>query len=1097
MKLLRRLTNSCLGLCCLVGFGMLVILGSDSAMAQSSASISGRVTDSSGAVIAGTGVTLTSLETGQARSVTTDESGFYRVLSLAVGKYEVKAEKPGFQTTVRTGVTLVVGQEAVLNLQMEVGAVQQEVSVTGEVALVNATLSPTSGLIAEQEVKDLPLNGRSFDQLLTLNVGTANFTSNRNTASVLGNAFSVSGRRPDENRFILNGIDFPGNTYDNATSLPTGASGQLLGVDAVREFNVVQNTYGAEYGKYAGGQISIITSSGTNHLHGDVFEFLRNSKLDARNFFDSASVPAFKRNQFGGSLGGPLRRDKLFLFGNFEGFRQRLGISSVAIVPNAQARQGNLPIGPTGSLIQVPNLKPGMLPFAQNFWPAPNGPDLGGGLAYSYANPAQKIQENFGLGRFDYNISPNDNFALSFMGDDGENNTPSADPIFITNLISFNYLTSVQETHIFSPSVLNTATLGFSRTYQVSGRFPVVPIPSNLSFLEGGIPGSITIGGGTNTAQASSVTSPDGVKPASTLKNIFTWADDMHVTRGSHSLALGVWIQRVQENATGASSSTAGTVSYPNLQAFLQDQPTTFTVAPYATLLGFRITQVAWYVQDEIKLRFNLTLRVGLRDEATNGFNEAKGRASIYVYDKNGVISENPRVSSSALTENNARSLWQPRVGLAWDPKGTGKWAVRAGYGIFNDLQDNLSWRVNSAYPYNARITISGPLLSIIPIPAGRPLPPPCNAALRAANQNCAIYQPGGVEPTMHTPTVGEWDFAVEHELAKDLMVHLSYAGSQSYHLVDYMNTNGIHPQVCSSPQGCLSGGTRGTPATAPTVPQGTTYVPLGTLPNPFVSYTTSFFYNNVSSYHALNFSLVKRLSNGLSFKMNYTFSKVLDLNSGGASKTAVTSPATNVNPYNLAQSKGLAVYDLRRQFNGNFSYALPFGHGRRYGSGLSGWKNKLIGGWQWNGIISAQDGFPVTPSDGTNISGTGDGGNPDLPNYNPEFSGPIVTGNPRQWFNPRAFLLPTAGTFGNVPRGALPGPGLFSMDTSFFKDVAVKEGMNLQFRAEFFNVLNRTNFGPPAIVTFSGGNYSPSAGAITATATTSRQVQFALKLIF
>ena len=918
MKRPGWLKKNVLRLYCLLAMVLIVSIGSESALAQSSGSISGRVEDQSGALIGGASVTITSLETGLARTVTADEAGHYRVLSLAVGRYEIKAEKEGFQTTVRTGLNLVVGQEAVVNLQLEVGAVQQEVTVTGEAALVNATLSPTSGLIAEQQVKDLPLNGRSFDQLLTLNVGTANFTSNRNTASVLGNAFSVSGRRPDENRFLFNGVDFPGNTYDNATSLPTGASGQLLGVDAVREFNVVQNSYGAELGKYSGGQISIVTSSGTNQLHGDVFEFLRNSKLDARNFFDypiGERIPAFKRNQFGGSLGGPLKRDRVFLFGNYEGFRQRLGLSDVAVVPDAQARLGNLPIGPNNSLIPAPSLKAGMLPYAQNFWPAPNGPELSGGLAYYFGNPLQKIREDFGLARFDYNVSAKDTFAISFMADNGDNITPTADPNFATNVTQLNYLTSMQETHIFSPTVLNVATLGFSRTYQISGTLPAVAIPANLLFLAGTTPGTITVGGGAISSVASTVTSPSGGRPSSTLKNVFSWIDDVHVTRGSHSLSLGVWIQRVQENSTGASSGTSGAVAYPTLQAFLQDQPSSFLAAPIVTLLGFRTTQAAWYVQDEIKLRPNLSLRLGLRDEMTSGFNEVNGRASNYIYDSNGIIKENPLVGPSALTQNNALALWQPRVGMAWDPNGSGKWAVRASYGIFNDLQDNLSWRINSSPPFAGRISFSGPMLALVPIPSGQQLPPPCNAALQAARQNCAIYQPGGVEPTMHTPTVGEWNFTVEREITKDLMLHLGYAGSQSYHLIDYMDGNAIRPHVCSNPQGCPSGGTR-VSVPVPFVPMGTTYVPPGSLPNPYVSYTQSFIYNNVSSYHALNASLVKRTSHGLSFKVNYTFSKVLDLNGGGATKTAIAEPATNVNPFNLAQSKGLAIYDLQQQFN-------------------------------------------------------------------------------------------------------------------------------------------------------------------------------------
>ena len=309
--------------------------------AQVAAAISGKVDDPSGGPVRGAHVTVKSLETGAIRTAVTDDMGNYRVLSLPVGPQEVKAEKRGFKAAVRTGINLTVGQEAVVNLQLEVGELIQQVTVSADAPVVNTTTASISGLVDEREVKDLPLNGRSFDNLITLNPGAVNYTlKSPQTSTSNGNTFAVAGRRTSENVFLLNGMEYTGSSQ--LAISPGGVSGQLLGIDAVREFNVLTDTYSAEYGKRAGGQVSVVTQSGTNVLHGSVFEFLRNSALDARNFFDQAFVPPFRRNQFGGSLGGPLKKDRLFLFGNYEGFRQVLAVSSVSVVPTA-GRQGTLP----------------------------------------------------------------------------------------------------------------------------------------------------------------------------------------------------------------------------------------------------------------------------------------------------------------------------------------------------------------------------------------------------------------------------------------------------------------------------------------------------------------------------------------------------------------------------------------------------------------------------------------------------------------------------------------------------------------------------------------------------------------------------------
>src|SRR5215471_7536750 len=330
------------GLVSLAIAGLVLVCTSVGGWAQVNATISGKVEDQTGAAVGGAMVTVRSLETGATRIVTTDETGNYRVLSLPVGPQEVRAEKPGFRAAVRTGINLVVGQEAVVDLKLDIGQVAQEVTVSVDTPLVDATTANVSGLVGERQIKELPLNGRSFDNLITLNPGAINYTyKSPGTVTSQGNTFSVAGRRPLENIFLLNGIEYTGSSQLSNT--PGGVSGYLLGIDGVREFNVLSGTYSAEYGKRAGAQVTAVTQSGTNQFHGTVFEFLRNSALDARNIFDLSPVPGvkseaapFRRNQFGASLGGPIKKDRLFVFGNYEGFRHRLVINNVSVVPDQE-----------------------------------------------------------------------------------------------------------------------------------------------------------------------------------------------------------------------------------------------------------------------------------------------------------------------------------------------------------------------------------------------------------------------------------------------------------------------------------------------------------------------------------------------------------------------------------------------------------------------------------------------------------------------------------------------------------------------------------------------------------------------------------------
>jgi len=1046
--------------------------------AEIAAAISGRVTDPSGAVVPGAVVAVKSLETGATRTVTTDDFGDYTVLGLPLGPQEVTATKTGFAATVPTRVTLVVGQEAALNLMLLIGGIER-VEVLDQTPLVNATTSSVSGVVGEKQIKELPLNGRSFDNLITLNPGAVSYSAMKsaNTSTSDGNTFSVEGRRSYENLFLLNGIEYTGSSQLAVS--PGGVSGELLGIDGIREFNVLTDTYGAEYGKRAGAQVSAVTQSGTNQLHGSLFEFLRNSDLDARNFFDQGSVPPFRRNQFGGALGGPIKKDKWFLFGNYEGFRQSLAESNVSEVPDAEARLGVIPNAPASF-----KANPAMLKYMQ-LWPVPNGPDLGSGVALSYNNPKQTIREDFGTVRTDYTLSEHDIFSAAYTVDDGNSLLPQADPLFASAETLRNQVASVEETHVISPQILNTFRAGFSRAAFSYDPVNLASFPANTAFVTGLGPGGIVIGGGVTTTGGGSIT-PAGPNNASNVwnrRNLFTYTDGVQIIKGRHQISAGVWFQRVQDNENAASRQL-GQASFASLQTFLQGTVTSFQVVSNPNELGWRSFFGAAYFEDAIKLARNLTFQAGLRYEFTTGWNEESGRAANYLTDSNGVLITNPRVGSSAFTQNNATHLLGPRAGLAWDVFGNGATAVRAGYGMYYSLIDDLSFLLNSIPPYNGSISRTGSLPSLLPITPGVPPAPG------------TIFAPQGVQPNAKTPTVQEWNFTVEQRLSHDTVLRVAYVGSFGYHGLLSIDPNTIPGQICSNPNKCSAGGD-GT--VAGSAPEGAYYIPgPGTKrPNPILGAGFFWYTEGNSSYNALQIDVSHRFSSGLQFRANYTWSKDLDMNSGLTGAQANNQAQMILDRNDLRRDWGPSAYNLPNQANLSGSYELPFGKGKPWANNFGGLGSRLVSGWQLNSIVTLESGFPFTPQIGSNRSGDGDTRNPDRPSLNPAFSGPVIEGNPNQWFNPSAFKLPTAGTYGNLGRGVFQGPGLAEVDASLFKDTVISERTHLQFRAEVFNLLNHTNLGTPNATVFSNGAISPTAGLITATTTTSRQIQFGLKLIF
>ena len=1027
--------------------------------------LTGAVKDASGAPIAGAAVEVRNVETGAVRNLVTDVSGRYSAPSIAIGGYEVTASHTAFASQLRTGITLVVGQTTVVDFTLAIGEFKQVVTVEETPSPVVVSTQQSAGLVGERQVKDLPLNGRSYDELMSLNPAVVNYTSERSggvgtSNSSVGNMFAVEGRRPQENLFLLNGVEYTGASEINNT--PGGASGQLLGVEAVREFNVVSGNYGAEYGKRPGGQVSIVTASGSNQLHGSVYEFLRNSALDARNFFDQGSIPEFQRNEFGAALGGPLKKDKLFIFGNYEGFRQNLGLSDVTLVPDNQARQGQITaVTPAAAALLA-------------LWPVQNGPDLGGGIGEAFSHPMQRVREDFGSTRLDYNVSNSDSLFAVYTVDDSADHTPTANPLSLVTETMREQVGSVQEQHVFSPRLLNTARFGFSRaSYFFTGETPV-----NLPGWVAGDPiGAVVIGGGTASNGASQITLA-GTNAGSNLtavRNLFTFDDHVSLTRGIHQLSAGVWFQRVQANDNLAQDQY-GQASFGSLTSFLQGSISTFTVIPSPTPLGWRSLESAFFAQDVIKLRPNLEVRVGLRVESTDGWNESHGRAANYTYDANGVIETNPLVGNSVFTVNRAKFLPEPRVGLAWDPFGKSKTVMHAGFGMYRALLDNLDYRLDQTAPFNSTISIKNVPLAGLLITPGTPAPVGSKIS------------PSGIQPDAYTPTVISWSLKVEQQLSANTSLTVGYVGSHGYHEMLSLDANEPFPTVCPA-AACPAG-----------LGAGTLYYPTGAaLANPSLANTTTWASEGLSSYHALQVDASRRFSRGLQFRAAYTFSKSLDDGTAWNSSVGANAPGFVMFPLHPKLDWSPSTSDVRNLAALTATYELPFGGGKALAAQANGWRQKLARGWTIGAIETLQSGFPFTPQLGYNPSNNGDSRNPVRPEWNPASSGPVIEGGPNQYFNPAAFLAPTTGTYGNVGRDTLVGPGLAELDFSALKSTALSDKTRLQFRAEFFNILNRANFGTPNAVVFSSASTTPTptAGVVTATSTTSRQIQFGLKLLW
>ena len=1085
-------------LCLLLVLPLVVLaLTARPAAAQISSSLSGVVTDPSGAAVAGATVTVRDTNTGVTRTTVTGATGLYQVLSLPVGDYEIVVHQPGFADEVRTGIHLVVGQEATANIGLRVGGVRQQITVNADAAPVALTTTDISGLVGERQVKDLPLNGRSFDELLTLDPGIVNFTTEKTggvgvSNSTVGNNFAVSGNRPQQNLFLLNGIEFTGAAENNMQ--PGGTSGELLGVEAVREFNVLRDTYGAEYGKRPGAQVLIVTQSGSNQLHGSAYEFLRNSAFDAPNYFNKGTTPPFQRNQFGAALGGPLHRNSTFLFGNYEGLRQHLHQAGVALVPDTNARAGSLPCKlvtpapnpcPASGLVDV-GLAPGVAPLL-NLWPtqSPNAPDFGG-IAEAFSSPLQTIRDDFGTARFDQVFSGHDTLTGVYTIDDSADVTPTAADLYSTDLETLReQVVSLDETHIFSPSFLNVARIGYSRAaYYYTGE----PTPGSPAATVGGFVGGHPVGavvvGGSAAANPSAQVSLAGSNVGSNLhiaRNLYTAEDHVTVTQGRNNLSAGAWFQQVEPNEDLALTQF-GQATFTGLQQFLQGTVSSFLYDPTPTEMNWRTLLGAWYVQDTLRVTPSFVLTAGFRQEFTTGWNEAHDRAANFFFG-NGVISIH--TGHSAFSVNNAKFLPQPRLGFAWSPFGP-RTVIRAGAGLYNDLQDALGYRMDQNAPFNPSYSIANLPVSHFPLPIS---PIPANAKIA----------PAGVQPNMDTPTLLSWSLHVEQEISANTVFTLGYVGSHGYHQIVSLDDNEPTPTVCPA-AACPSVYPASFPAplAGTAVPSGSYYIASGTPTyDPIFGAAWAWWSVGTSSYNALQADLNHRLSHGLTLRAIYTWSKALDDGDSLNATAAGNAPGLVSNPFDIKADWGPATYDVRNVGVLAETWQLPFGAGQPIH--LAPVANTFLGGWSANSIVTLQTGFPFTPQLSYNPSNNGDTKNPVRPFANPAFHGNPIVGKPTEWYNSAAFLAPPNGSgfYGNLGRDTLTGPSLAEWDFSLFKDTTLHDRTRLELRGEFFNILNHSNFNTPNLVVFTPSGLSPTAGIVTSTSTTSRQIQLSAKLLW
>jgi hypothetical protein len=1068
-------------------------------------SLTGTARGESGAAMPGVQVSTRDVTSGDVRTVTTDTDGLYSIPALPPGTYEMTVSAAGFVTQVSTGITVAVGIERVLNFVMHPGSPDVVLRTAEQVAPLSQSSSCCGGNANASVVRNTPLNGRDWAQLATLQAGvtgvqTGSATGGGNTDRGFGAPVSISGARPDQNSYRLDGISI--NDYSNGA--PGSVLGDNLGIDAVEQVSVLGSNYPAEYGRTSGGVINAVTRSGTKAFHGDVYEFFRNSALDARNFFDG-KIPPFKRNQFGASAGAPIQKDRMFVFGDYEGLRQSLGITTVDTVPSPAARgidpNGNptvarlclVPVGsPSGtpctpnSLLPIespcpPNacisdpvthIDQAVLPFLRAFYPLPNGPLLGNGDTGIFTFAGQQVtNENYFTVRVDRKLSDKGNLSGTYMRDNSKTILPDAFNELLSDIVSRRQVVTLHEQHELSATLLNAARFGFSRAVGIVGGVSKVLNPNMLnpafSFVPGEFAGAVQAVPGVTSFLGGPTTQGALPSSRSLFWNSFQGGDDVFLIRGIHSLKFGAVVERMQDNELSL-ANVNGNFRFDSLLNFLTNRPHVFqgVRTPFVPDIGLRQTLFGAYAQDDLRLKKYLTVNLGLRYEMVTVPTEAQNRIS----NLRNLTDAQPLVGSPFFLNPTLRNF-EPRVGFAWNPRG-GRTLIRSGFGIFDVLplpyEFNLSFQ--RAVPFVQSIFANTLQPGLFPTGAFQQFSTQSTSGL-------ATY----VEFKPKRNYVMQWNLGVARELTSTLAVTIGYVGSRGVHLpyrVD--NIDMVLPTL--TPAGYV-------------FPLASTSQTL----NPNFGRIDSTLWQANSFYDALQADVAKRISHGVDFHAAYTWGKSIDTLSATVADDAFPNGLFNQLFFDQRTSRGLSDFNVAQTFVLSFTWELP---NPAWNSRVPKW---AASGWQLGGLYKASSGQPFTPILGGDPAGMKLDETSEPPNRLGGSACRALTnpGNPNHFIKTQCLAFPGASNWGNLGRNTLIGPGVSKLDFSVFKNNPVKriaESFNIQFRAEFFNILNRANFASPTdnFTVFDHlGNPISSAGLITSTQTTSRQIQFAVKFIW
>ncbi len=1038
------------------------------------ATILGTVTDASGAAIPDAAIQVRNVATGVTQNTTSNAQGRFNAADLGIGEYELQASKMGFSTVVRKGITLTVGSQSIVDFALQVGQQTQTVTVEGEASTVNVSNSAVGTLINGTQMSELPLNGRNFEQLIYSAPGVSIVnTMAPNARQGRANAFSTAGARPQGYLLMMDdeAID---NFFRRGMGTITGSS---LGMEAMAEFQTLTNTYGAQFGGM-GAVMNAVSKSGTNDFHGSAYLFMRNSVMDARGFFDPQVNP-FRRGQPGASIGGPIKKDKMFFFANYEGVWQLQGISHIAFVPDAAHRT-------PAATVTNPAVYNAIV-AAMAVYPLPTfGFNSAAGTGQANVYGETIAHENYLLGRFDYNVTEKDSVFLRYFYDkqhvidpyNGGNGTSAGGflPYWPERDEGMNHFATLEWRRIISPTLINNARLSFSRPN--TGDYQVASVPGiNLVYPGLGHPDpEISITG-------LSILGQNIFTPAVDIQNRFTEADDIVWTKGAHTMHLGGYVQRVDSNvfypfrngsvwtySSGLSQFLAGTAATQFTGTPASDAGCIAVISvPCYPNRDYREVDLVPYFQDDWKVSSRLTLNLGIRYEFSTNANEIHNQLfAITNYATNTAFVNVPTANATNPNTKN----WDPRFGFAYDVFKDHKTALRGGFAITHDpiFVANYNPDYTAVPPWPATTATNSAVFPNFPSSV---------AFTPSASPGWDYY-------INKAPYLIQYNLNIQRELGQGTVLNVGYVGSHGVDMFTLQEKNAAIPTINN---GVYTWGSLNAAGTA---------IVQAPRPNNHFAGLSETEMGSSSRYNSLQVSLNRRLTHNFQYQVGYTWSHCTDDGSSPLGSISGGSTASTLeNPFLRDPiDKGACYFNAKSNVRVNGVYTIPL-HG-----------NALVQGWQVSGIITQMTGLPFSLYTGVDATGYNSAGTP-RPNYNGGCASQV--GSVTQWYDPTCYSLQAPGTLGNVGRDTIVGPGLAQVDLSLSKETKVREKLRVQFRAEAYNILNHPQFGQPGNSLFSSLKAAPgtptgvvgvpngAAGIISSIATnsTARQFQLGIKLLF